>query len=119
VYDYDFLTLFFVVDVLVLRVRDVHGDFALVGRGPLEEETERDVVGVRRELPEERRTVFVCRNADRHCLTMSDLESIKIWIYRVRHGFRLTKEEDYFWVSLNHFFEAAIFDIENWFAPKT
>jgi len=44
--------------------------------------------------------------------------------YRVCHGFRLTKPDDYFWVNVNpfcieQFFKGSWGSIENWFDPKT
>ena len=63
------------VDVLVFRVRDVDGDLGLLGRlVPLEEEAERDVVRVRRELPEERGALVVRRHAHRHRLAVTNLD---------------------------------------------
>ena len=41
---------------------------------PLEEETECDVVGVGRELPEERRPLVVRRHAHRHGLAVPNLQ---------------------------------------------
>ena len=50
------------------------GDLRLFGGGPLEEEAERDVVGVGGKLPEQGRPVFVSGNANSHCFTVTDLK---------------------------------------------
>jgi len=44
--------------------------------------------------------------------------------YRVCHGFRLAKGNDYFWVDFDTFESSSIFgdswgSIDNWFKPKT
>jgi hypothetical protein len=69
------LTRVLVVQVLVLRVRDVHRDFRLFGRlVPLEKEAESNVVRIGGKLPEERSALVVRGNSDRHRFAVTNLE---------------------------------------------